>query len=88
MLVTIICLDKPGHVELRMKTRPAHLAWLATPPPVQFVGPMLADDGATMIGSLYIAEFETLAAARAFQNSDPISGNKTIAASHVAHAAA
>jgi hypothetical protein len=72
MLVTIICLDKPGHVELRMKTRPAHLDWLnGNTPPVKFVGPILADDAATMIGSLYIAEFDSLAAARAFQQSDP-----------------
>jgi hypothetical protein len=72
MLVTMICLDKPNHVDLRLKTRPRHLEWLeAAKPNIKWVGPILADDGATMIGSLYLAEFDTLAAARAFQRQDP-----------------
>lgn len=72
MLITMICLDKPGHVELRMKTRPAHLEWInANTPASLFIGPILADDGETLIGSLYIAEFESLASARAFQKDDP-----------------
>jgi uncharacterized protein YciI len=71
MLITIICHDKPGSIELRMKTRPAHLEWLSKPPPALFIGPILADDGQTMIGSLYIAEFESLEAARAFNKADP-----------------
>ena len=71
MLITIICHDKPGHVDLRMETRPAHLEWLTNPPPAIFIGPILADDGTTMIGSLYVAEFESLAAAREFQKQDP-----------------
>jgi hypothetical protein len=36
-----------------------------------FAGPILADDAATMIGTLYLAEFDTLEAARAFQKQDP-----------------
>ena len=72
MLITMICLDKPGHVDLRMKTRPAHLEWInAHTPPSLFLGPIIADDGETLMGSLYIAEFESLAAARAFQKQDP-----------------
>jgi hypothetical protein len=72
MLVTMICLDKPNHVDVRMKTRPKHLEWLeGAKPTIKWVGPILADDGATMIGSLYLAEFDTLAAARAFQRQDP-----------------
>ena len=62
MQVTIICLDKPGHVDLRMRTRPDHLAWLKNGAPKSlFIGPILADDGTTMIGSLYISEFADLA---------------------------
>lgn len=72
MLITMICLDKPGHVELRMKTRPAHLEWInAKTPPAVFIGPILADDGETLIGSLYVVEFDSLAAARAYQKEDP-----------------
>lgn len=72
MLVTFICFDKPNSTELRMKTRPAHLAWLETSAlPVTFIGPILADDDATPIGSLFIVEADSLAAARAFQKQDP-----------------
>ena len=72
MLVAFICHDKPGHVELRMKTRPAHLEWLeANKDKVTFAGPLLADDGQTPRGSLIVAEFETLDAARTFQKADP-----------------
>jgi uncharacterized protein YciI len=72
MLVTIICLDKPGHFDLRMKTRPAHLKWIEDAKPnASFIGPILSDDGAAMLGSLYVAEFPDLAAARAFQKDDP-----------------
>jgi uncharacterized protein YciI len=71
MLFTIVCLDKPGHVDLRMKTRPEHLAWIETAaPPALFIGPMIAEDG-SMVGSLYVAEFADLAAAKAFQKGDP-----------------
>ncbi|TAL02811.1 MAG: YciI family protein [Rhodospirillaceae bacterium] len=72
MLITIIALDKPGHQDLRMKTRPDHLKWIADKvPPALFIGPILADDGVGMMGSLYIVEFEDLATARAFQKGDP-----------------
>jgi uncharacterized protein YciI len=72
MLFSIICLDKPGHFDLRMKTRPDHLKWLETDAPAAlFIGPLIAEDGTTMVGSLYVAEFADLAAAKAFQTSDP-----------------
>jgi uncharacterized protein len=71
MLVTIICLDKVGHVDLRMRTRAEHLRWLeVSAPAASFIGPIIADNG-DMIGSLYLAEFDDLPAARAFQKSDP-----------------
>jgi uncharacterized protein YciI len=55
-----------------MKTRPDHLKWIETSaPPALFIGPILSDDGAKMLGSLYVAEFTDLAAARAFQKQDP-----------------
>jgi len=72
MLVTFICFDKPNSTDLRMKTRPAHLAWLEKSPlPVTFIGPILADDDTTPIGSLFIVEAESLAAAREHQKQDP-----------------
>lgn len=72
MLVAFICHDKPNHVDLRMKTRPTHLAWLEQyVAKITYAGPLLADDGQTLRGSLIIGDFESLEAARAFQKADP-----------------
>ena len=72
MLVMMVCMDKPGHVDLRLKTRPQHLEWIENSGlPLMYAGPILADDGQTPAGSLILAEFDTLDAARAFQKNDP-----------------
>ncbi len=72
MLIAIMCLDKPGSVDLRMKTRPQHLEWLqGYAASLTYGGPLLGDDGATPIGSLIIGEFESLEKARAIQKADP-----------------
>ena len=72
MLVMMVCIDKPGHLDLRLKTRPQHLAWIqASTQKLMYAGPILADDGETPMGSLILVEFDTLAAARAFQKTDP-----------------
>lgn len=65
-------LDKPGALEIRKATRPAHLAWLETlTPRVKIGGPMLAEDGATPVGSILMLEVETLAEAKALFAQDP-----------------
>lgn len=72
MLVMMVCMDKPGHVDLRLKTRPQHLEWIENSGlALMYAGPILADDGQTPAGSLILAEFDTLDAARAFQKTDP-----------------
>jgi uncharacterized protein YciI len=72
MLVTFICVDKPGQLDLRLKVRPQHLEWLEkSGVAVTYAGPLLTDDGQTPIGSLIIADFESVAAARTFQKTDP-----------------
>ncbi len=72
MLCTIIAFDKPNHVDLRMKTRPSHLEWMDQENPnAIFIGPMLADDGQTPIGSVFVCDFESLDAAKAFASRDP-----------------
>ncbi|MDX2143801.1 MAG: YciI family protein [Rhodospirillaceae bacterium] len=72
MLCTIIAFDKPNSVDLRMKTRPSHLEWMDKEnPKAIFIGPILADDGTTPMGSLFVADFESLAAAKAFASRDP-----------------
>lgn len=65
-------LDKPGALELRKATRQSHLDWIgAQAPRVKIGGPMLADDGATPVGSMLVVEAETLDAAKALFAQDP-----------------
>lgn len=65
-------IDKPGALELRKATRQSHLDWIASlSPAVKIGGPMLADDGATPVGSMLVIEAETLEAARAVYAKDP-----------------
>ena len=72
MYFAISCIDKPGALELRMATRPAHIDYLKTfEHAVKLAGPCLADDGETMIGSLIVLEAEDRAAADAFSAADP-----------------
>jgi uncharacterized protein YciI len=72
MLVVAMCFDKPGHKDLRQKTRAEHLTWVqAGTIDLKYGGPLLADDGETSIGSLIIANVEGLAAARALFAEDP-----------------
>ncbi|MEO1292108.1 MAG: YciI family protein [Pseudomonadota bacterium] len=70
MLYAVICSDKPDHLQTRLDTRDAHVAWLKESP-VVFAGPVLADDEETMTGSLIVIEAESLAAARAWAEQDP-----------------
>ncbi len=74
MLVAIICYDKPNQLDLRMKTRPTHLTYIENCK-VQFTyaGPILTDDGESPKGSLFVGEFDSLDAARAFNAGDPYS---------------
>ena len=48
MLVALLCFDKPGHVDLRLKLRPTHLEWIEkTGVKMVYAGPMLNDEGGT-----------------------------------------
>lgn len=72
MLYLMICEDQPDSLDLRMATRPAHLAFLETiRDRVRIAGPMLSDDGERMMGSVFILEAESLDAARAISARDP-----------------
>ncbi len=72
MLFAITCLDKPGHGHVRAENRSAHLAYLE-PFADQLLagGPLLAEDGKTMVGSLLIIDLPDRAAADAFCAEDP-----------------
>lgn len=75
MLFTIYCLDRPGTYDTRLKMRPEHKKHLAQSiakgVQLKLSGPLVADDNATMIGSLFVVEVPNREAAEAFYKSDP-----------------
>jgi hypothetical protein len=71
LLFAAICLDKPGHLDLRLSTRAAHLAFLeAHAPSIKLGGPFLGDDDKP-VGSLLILDCADAAAAQALLGGDP-----------------
>ena len=70
MLYALICEDKPDSEALRKSVRNDHPALIQNHD-VRFAGPMLADDEATMIGSIIVLEVADRAAAEAFAAADP-----------------
>ena len=71
MLFAIICSDRPGAIETRLATRPAHLEFLnSLGSALKAAGPFLdAEEKPT--GSLLILEAESHAAAQAIAAADP-----------------
>lgn len=54
----IRCLDKANSLDLRLQTRAAHLEWLmSVQDKIVICGPLLSDDGQSMIGSLLLMDF-------------------------------
>ncbi len=73
MLFTMFCIDKPGVLETRQEVMPAHIEYLATEPvKIVMSGPLVADDGETIVGSLYLFEADDRAAVDEFQRNDPL----------------
>jgi uncharacterized protein YciI len=67
-----ICLDKPNSLQIRLANRAAHLDYLrAHTATLKVCGPLLADDGETMIGSLLIIEAPDRKTADAILAEDP-----------------
>ncbi len=72
MLFVFHLLDRPGAATLRTAVRPAHKAYLATVAErIAFAGPLLADDGETMLGSLLVIDFEAREQAEAWLRGEP-----------------
>ncbi len=72
MLFALICTDKPDHLAVRQQNRAAHLAYLSQFEEKMFAaGPTLANDGASMNGSILILDFADRAEAEAFAAGDP-----------------
>jgi uncharacterized protein YciI len=71
MLFAVIHTDRPGALELRMATRPTHLAWLETQNDKKLTGGALLDPEGKPIGSLIVIDVPDRAAAEAFAAADP-----------------
>jgi uncharacterized protein len=70
LLFVALCFDKPHHVDLRMSTRAAHLAFLDKyAARVKLGGPFI--DGDKPVGSMLILECADESAARALLAEDP-----------------
>ncbi|MCL7465508.1 YciI family protein [Phaeovulum sp. NW3] len=69
MLYAIICRDKPDHLQTRLDTRAAHLAYIEQTGIVRMAGPFLEEG--QMCGSLVIVEADSLQAAQDWAANDP-----------------
>jgi uncharacterized protein len=68
----IHCLDAPGALPRRLQHYDDHKSYLASATVRILVsGPLLSDDGETMIGSFFLIEASTRADAEAFNAADP-----------------
>ena len=71
MLFALLCTDKPGSLDLRMKVRPDHLAYLdGLGDALKAAGPFTTDEGSP-IGSLVIVEAAGRAGAEQIAANDP-----------------
>jgi uncharacterized protein len=71
MLYALMCTDKPNSLELRMKIRPDHVAYLRElGEKAKFAGPFLDDEG-NMCGSLVMLDVESRAEAEKIAANDP-----------------
>lgn len=71
MLFTLICTDRPGRLDLRMATRPAHLAFLETYQSKLVHGGALFDIDNRPCGSLLMIDVADRAEAEGFAAGDP-----------------
>lgn len=72
MQFAVYCLDKAGHTQVRLDNRPAHVEFLTKHNDhIILAGPMLGDDGQTMVGSLLVMDFADRATLDRFLADDP-----------------
>lgn len=72
MQFAVYCLDKPNHAQVRADNRPAHVEFLTRHNDhIVLAGPLLGDDGQSMIGSLLVMDFADRAALDRFLAADP-----------------
>ncbi|MCW6509269.1 YciI family protein [Lichenifustis flavocetrariae] len=72
MHYVIHALDKPDALPIRLANYEAHKAYLAKATVKTVIsGPLVADDGETMIGSCFVVEADSKDEVLAFHNADP-----------------
>lgn len=72
MIYTFFLMDRPAGGSVRERVRPAHKAYLAAVQDrIAFAGPLVGDDGKTMLGSLLAIDFESREAAQAWLLKEP-----------------
>ena len=72
MQYILFCEDKADSEALRLANREDHLAWATSKADqIHLAGPMLSDDGAHMVGSMFILEADSVDAVRALNQEDP-----------------
>ncbi|MBB6488292.1 YciI-like protein [Rhizobium lusitanum] len=73
MLFAFVCKDKPGYLNVRMETRPAHLEYLNklnAEGTLKMAGPFLDTEGKPN-GSLVVVKADSVEAAVAIADADP-----------------
>jgi uncharacterized protein YciI len=72
MVFVFHLIDHPNAAALRQSVRPEHKAYLAQMADrIAFAGPLLGEDGKTMVGSLLAIDFENREAALRWQAEEP-----------------
>ena len=72
MRFVVHCLDKPAALPLRLQNYEAHKAYLASGLVRTVIsGPLVKDDGETMIGSMFIFEANSNDDVISFNSADP-----------------
>ncbi len=70
-MYSLICIDKPDHVQLRADNRPAHVDYVLASPTVLVAGPFLNDDDETMAGTMVLLDVANRAEAEDWTTRDP-----------------
>lgn len=72
MHYVLYCLDKKSAAQVRLDNRPAHVEFLHSwGAAISLAGPLLADDGEGMIGSMIVLDVDDRATVDRFVNEDP-----------------
>jgi uncharacterized protein YciI len=67
-----ICIDKPGHLQVRLDNRPTHLDYLnGLKSKLKIAGALLGEDNQTPVGSMLIYDVADEKEARALAENDP-----------------